>query len=339
MTTMADVARHAGVSVMTVSNVVNDHPHVRAETRARVLASIAALGYRVNTTARSLRQGRTGVIGLAVPEIDRPYFGMLAAQCVERAAERGYGLVIEQTGSRREAELDAILHSRLRSYDGLLLHASHLVDEDAALLRGDHPVVVLGERAYRAPIDHVLMANEAGGALAARHLIDIGCRRIAMLGGRVASADDIDVATSRTRGFLTALADAGRPADPGLVWPTPYTLQDAHRAMQQLCREVPGVDGVFCATDLVAFGALRAAADLGLQVPRDVAIIGFDDVPEAAYRTPSLTSVAPDHAAMVDAALDLLVRRIAGERDAEDYREVIGPVALVARESTARKPS
>jgi DNA-binding LacI/PurR family transcriptional regulator len=334
--TMQDVARHAGVSVMTVSNVVNEHPHVRDSTRKRVLAAITELGYRVNTTARSLRQGRSGVIGLALPQIDRPYFGMLSAMVIERAAAFGYDVVIEQTGSRRQGEMDAISHSRLRSYDGLLLHAAELADEDAALLRGDYPIVVLGERAYSAPVDHVVMANEEGGAMAAQHLMERGCRRPSMIGGRMWSPGDVDVATIRTKGFVAAVQQAGLPFDPRQIWVSPYTLEAARASVRDLLETVPDVDGIFCATDHVAFGVLRGLAELGLRVPQDVCVIGFDDVPEAAYTTPSLTSLAPDHAAITDAALSLLVERISGERPANDYREVIGPVSLVERESTAR---
>lgn len=336
MVTMQDVARHAGVSVMTVSNVVNEHRHVRESTRQRVLASIAELGYRVNTTARSLRQGRTGVIGLALPQIDRPYFGMLSAMVIERAAVYGYDVVIEQTGSRREGEMDAIQHSRLRSYDGLLLHAAELADEDAALLRGDFPIVVLGERAYSAPVDHVVMANEEGGAVAARHLVERGCRRPSMIGGRMWSPGDVDVATIRTKGFVAAVQQAGLAFDPRQIWVSPYTLEAARASVHGLLEAVPDVDGIFCATDHVAFGVLRGLAELGLRVPQDVCVIGFDDVPEASYTTPSLTSIAPDHAAITDDALSLLVKRISGERPANDYREVISAVSLVERESTAR---
>lgn len=333
---MQDVARHAGVSVMTVSNVVNEHPHVRETTRERVLASIDELGYRVNTTARSLRQGRTGVIGLALPEIDQPYFGMLSELFVARAAAHGYGVVIELTGSRREGERAAIQHSRLRSYDGLLLHASALADEDVALLRGDLPVVVLGERTYAAPVDHVVMANEEGGALAGRHLVERGCRRPAMVGGRMWSPGDADVATLRTKGFVAALLQAGLGLDPRQIRATPYTLQAARAAVRSLLDEMPDVDGIFCATDHVALGVVRGLADRGRRVPDDVGVVGFDNIPLAAYTAPSLTSVAPDHAAMTEAALSLLVDRIAGTRPPSEYREVVGAVTLAARESTAR---
>ncbi|MBK7819985.1 MAG: LacI family DNA-binding transcriptional regulator [Tessaracoccus sp.] len=331
---MQDVARHAGVSVMTVSNVVNEHPHVRKATREKVVASIAELGYRVNTTARSLRQGRTGVIGLAIPEIDRPYFGLLSTLLIERAREHDYEIVIEQTGSRREGEMDAIQHSRLRSYDGLLLHAAQLAQDDAALLRGDYPIVVLGERAHSAPVDHVVMANEAGGALAARHLIERGCRRLAMVGGRPWSPGDVDVATIRTKGFVEAIESAGLPFEPEQVVRTRYGLEESRDAVRGLLRDVPDVDGVFCATDWVAFGVLRGLADAGKSVPGDVRIVGFDDVPQAEFTTPSLTSIAPDHEAMADAAVRLLVGRISGERARDDYQEVVGQVTLRVRESS-----
>ncbi|HMR47621.1 MAG TPA: LacI family DNA-binding transcriptional regulator [Arachnia sp.] len=335
MVTMQDVARHAGVSVMTVSNVVNGHPQVRDSTRAKVTASIAELGYLVNTTARSLRQGRTGVIGLALPEIDRPYFGMLSALLIARAREHDYEVVIEQTGSRRESEMDAILHSRLRSYDGLLLHAAQLQQEDAALLRSDYPIVVLGERSYSSPVDHVVMANEEGGALVARHLIERGCRRLAMVGGRLSSPVDVDVATVRTKGFVSAVREAGLPLTDAQVVETPYELAECREAVGRLLREVPDVDGIFCATDWVAFGVLRGLADAGRRVPQDVRVVGFDDVPQAAFTVPALTSVAPDHEAMADAALSLLVGRISGRRTRDDYQAVVGKTVLRERESSA----
>ncbi|WP_227468144.1 LacI family DNA-binding transcriptional regulator [Microbacterium sp. YJN-G] len=335
MTTMQDVARHAGVSVMTVSNVVNDHPHVRDSTRQKVLASIAELGYHVNTSARSLRQGRTGVIALAVPEIDRPYFGLLASLLIERAAARGYELVVEQTAASRDRELDAISRSRLRNYDGLILSAVELHDDDAVLLRGDFPTVALGERGFTGPLDHVVMANADGAALAADHLIDRGCRTPAMLGGYYSDTGVVDVSTSRVRGFEDALAARGIRLDPRLVRSTPFTLEGGRAAMTELLAGFPEVDGVFCSTDLVAIGAVRALADAGRRVPKDVKVVGFDDVPLSAFLTPSLTTIAPDHAAMADAAVTMLIDRIEGRRGDDDYRTVVGPVRLVARESTA----
>ncbi|MBP1078470.1 DNA-binding LacI/PurR family transcriptional regulator [Microbacterium terrae] len=334
-TTMQDVARHAGVSVMTVSNVVNDHPHVRAATRQKVLDAIAELGYHVNTTARNLRQGRTGVIGLAVPEIDRPYYGLLASLLIERAAARGYELVIEQTSAERDRELTSVTRSRLRSYDGLILSAVRLHDHDATLLRGEFPLVVLGERSFSEPLDQVVMDNERGGRLATAHLIAQGSRRIGVIGGRLGLAQEIDVSTTRTRGYVAALADAGIALDEDLVRFTELSYEGGREAAARLLTDVEGLDGLFCVTDVAAVGAMRAVRDAGRTVPGDVRVVGFDDVALASHLTPSLTSIAPDHAAMADATIDLLLGRIDGSRGQGDYRTFVGPVELIARESSA----
>lgn len=331
---MQDVARHAGVSVMTVSNVINDHPHVRATTRQKVLESISALGYHVNTAARSLRQGKTGVIGLAVPDIDRPYFGMLARLLIDRAAAHGYELVIEQTHASREREVDAISRSRLRSYDGLFLYAAELRD-DAMLLRGEFPIVVFGEHAYSGPIDHVEMANADGARLATAHLIERGCRRVGILGGRIGDPDDIGVATLRTRGYREALEAAGIAFDPALVRDAEYSYEGGSAQAAALLAEVDDLDGLFCATDVIAIGAMRALHEAGRRVPQDVRVVGFDDVSLAAFTTPSLTSIAPGHDEMADAAMEMVLGRISGERAADDYRSFTGPARLVERESTA----
>ena len=332
---MQDVARHAGVSVMTVSNVINDHPHVRATTRQKVLESISALGYHVNTAARSLRQGKTGVIGLAVPDIDRPYFGMLARLLIDRAAAHGYELVIEQTHASREREVDAISRSRLRSYDGLFLYAAELRDDDAMLLRGEFPIVVFGEHAYSGPIDHVEMANADGARLATAHLIERGCRRVGILGGRIGDPDDIGVATLRTRGYREALEAAGIAFDAVLVRDAEYSYEGGSAQAAALLAEVDDLDGLFCATDVIAIGAMRALHEAGRRVPQDVRVVGFDDVSLAAFTTPSLTSIAPGHDEMADAAMEMVLGRISGERAADDYRSFTGPARLVERESTA----
>ncbi len=339
MATMNDVARHAGVSAMTVSNVINDRPHVREQTRARVLEAIDELGYSVNATARSLRRGRTGTIVLALPEIDRPYFSYLSSLVIERAARDDYVVVVEQTGAVREGELDALTRSRLGSYDGLILSAVHLSGADAALFRTDLPVVVLGERTYSEAVDHVVMANEDGGALAAEHLVARGARRLAMLGGVLAEVDEPGVGSLRAAGFHAGARRAGVDLEPHRVIDSAYSLEGGYEAAVRLIERDPSFDGLFCATDLVAIGAMRALRDRGLEVPVDVRVVGFDDIPLSRFLAPSLTSIAPDHEGMVDAAVSMLTARIAGEQGAGQYREVTGQVHLVERESTASAPT
>lgn len=334
MVTMQDVARHAGVSVMTVSNVINARPHVREATRDRVLTAIEDLGYAVNASARSLRQGRTGVIGLAVPEIDRPYFGLLSELIIARAAQDGYEVVVERTGADREREIGALRHSRLRSYDGLIISAVNLAGADAALFRGELPVVVLGERAYEDTVDHVVMANAEGAGLVARHLIAQGATRLAMIGGIHDLSAPPAAGTLRAAGFVDAARAEGVHVDPRLLIDCGYTFEGGSRSVEQLLESGLPFDGLFCATDVLAIGAIRGLHDRGIAVPDDVLVAGFDDVPVARFTVPSVTSVAPDHAGMADAAVSMLVSRIAGERGSDDYRQHISTMRLEVREST-----
>ncbi|MFI6253357.1 LacI family DNA-binding transcriptional regulator [Streptomyces sp. NPDC051016] len=333
MATIQDVAKAAGVSAMTVSNVINGHPNVRPATRDRVLAAITRLDYRVNVAARNLRKGRTGTIGLAVPEINRPYYGRLAASIIAAAARHGLRVSIEQTGARRESELAALSLSRNRLYDGLILATVGMGPADAEALEVDHPVVILGERIFGGPVDHVAMPNEAASEAATRHLVERGCRRVAIVCGRLGG--DADVSTLRHTGYLRALAAAGLPADPELVVTAEsLTMQGGARALRARLADGLDTDGVFCVTDSVAMGVLRALADAGIRVPEQVRVIGFDNVDESAYLVPSLSTVDPDHDLMAERAVALLAARIDGAGPAPERKEFTGPFRLVVREST-----
>ncbi len=335
--TIQDVAKAAGVSPMTVSHVINHHPHVKNETRERVLRAIDELGYRVNVAARNLRTGRTGTIGLAVPEVDRPYYGQLAAEIIAAAAGHGLKVAIEQTGASREGELAALALSRNRLYDGLILSTVGLGPADTDLLKVDHPVVILGERIFDGPVDHVAMPNVAGARAATAHLIERGCRRVALVDGL--RRGEVDVSSLRYDGYREALDAAGLPFDPRLVAPIErLTMEHGAAAARRLAGSGAEFDGVFCVTDTVAIGVLRGLADSGLSVPRDVKVIGFDNVAEGAYLVPSLSSIDPDHALMAGTAVGFLAERIAekGKKGARGpaAREFIGDFSLVAREST-----
>ena len=157
--TLHDVAKAASVSFKTVSNVVNNHPHVRPQTRARVQAAIDELGYQPNVSARHLRSGRSGVIGLAVPELSLAYFAQLADEVIQAAEKRGLVVLIEQTGGDRNRELEVLRSPRLQLTDGLLFSPLGLGIDDAPLVDIDTPLVLLGERIFRGPADHVTMRN------------------------------------------------------------------------------------------------------------------------------------------------------------------------------------
>lgn len=332
---MSDVALEAGVSKMTVSNVINGRPGASDETRARVLEAVSRLGYRVNATARQLRAGRTGAIGLLVPHLDGPYYSHLAARLDTLARERGYHVIIERTGASREGELAAISPERVRPYDGVVFSPVQIDTADVRRAGVEVPVLLLGERRLAGEFDHVMMDNVGGAELATSYLLERGARRIALIGGR--TDDGVDsMATLRTRGYRKAHAAAGVPVDERLVVDAAsFTTKDGHEAVLRLHRDGVRFDGAFALTDAAAMGALRALADIGLRVPADVQVVGFDNDAESEYLVPRLTTMDPDNDTMAERIMELLLRRV--EADSSDVGEVVESVMsarIVVREST-----
>lgn len=333
MATIQDVAKAAGVSAMTVSNVINDHPNVRKATREKVLDAMARLDYRVNVAARNLRKGRTGTVGLAVPEVNSPYYAQLAAAIIAAAERHSLRVCIEQTGASRENELDALSLSRNRLYDGLILSTVGMGPADVELLKVDHPVVILGERIFGGPVDHVAMPNVDGAQAAAQHLIERGCRRIAMVRGPV--GEEVDVSSLRFTGYQKALRSADLPLDPGLVQSMEtLTMRAGARCAREMVHGGLDFDGVFCVTDTVAMGVLRGLADAGVRVPEQVKVIGFDNVEESEFLIPSLSTIDPDHDTMARRAVDLLAGRIEQTQPGTDREEFVSHFSVVIRGST-----
>ncbi|MEV0742528.1 LacI family DNA-binding transcriptional regulator [Streptomyces sp. NPDC050549] len=331
MVTIQDVAKAAGVSPMTVSNVINDHPNVRPSTREKVLEAMARLDYRVNVAARNLRKGRTGVIGLAVPEVNSPYYGRLAVGIVAAAERRDLRVSIEQTASR-ENELDALSLSRNRLYDGLILTAAGMSQADAERLKVEHPVVVLGDRIFGGPVDHVAMPNLEAARAATSHLIERGCRRVAFLCGLL---EEVDTSSFRLTGYQQALDVAGLPADRALIQQVDRLgMREGAQRAREMVESGLDFDGVFCITDSLAMGVLRGLTDAGIRVPDQVKVIGFDNVSESEFFIPSLSTVDPDHDGMAERAVDLLVRRMEQTGPSTRHHDFVGDFALVIREST-----
>jgi DNA-binding LacI/PurR family transcriptional regulator len=333
--TLHDVARVAGVSIKTVSNVVNDYPHVRPATRERVLSAIAELGYRPNLSARGLRSGRTGVIGLAIPELRQNYFAELADTIIRVAARRHVDVLIDQTSATREGELAVLTGERLRLTDGVLFSPERLGQEDIELLNVRFPLVLLGERMFGGPTDHVTMQNVESARAATEHLIGIGRTRIAVIGAHPVSQDDIRSANLRIRGYREALESAGLPQDPALVRvAAPWHRENGAAAMRGLLDEGIPFDAVFTLNDTLGLGALRALGEAGVRVPDDVAVIGFDNIDESRFSVPSLSSVEPGRDQIAQVAVDLLLERVEEKGEPSPPRQVFADFRIVAREST-----
>ncbi|WP_264158700.1 LacI family DNA-binding transcriptional regulator [Cellulomonas iranensis] len=334
---MHDVAQLAGVSNKTVSNVVNDHPHVSPETRARVQRAIDELGYRPNLSARGLRSGRTGVIGLAVPQLRQPYFAELADAVIAAAERRGLSVIIGQAGADRAHET-AVLANGLRQTDGLLFSPEHLGTEDRGLLDDvTYPLVLLGERIFGGPNDHVTMHNVEGARAAVEHLLSLGRRRIAVVGAhpdrRTGQMRPSDL---RVRGYREALTVAGVPEDPRLeVVVAPWLPVNGVEAMRELIASGVEFDAVLALNDSLAIGVLRALAEAGRRVPDDVAVIGFDAIADGRFTTPSLSTVDPGREEIAETAVAMLVERIEdGDRALRPRRFHKAAFRIVAREST-----
>ncbi|QEO13727.1 LacI family transcriptional regulator [Agromyces intestinalis] len=330
--TLHDVARLAGVSIKTVSNVINDYPHVRPETRERVERAIGELGYTPNLTARNLRSGRTGAIALAIPDLSLSYFAELAAAVIAAAEDAGAVVLVEQTDGDRDREIELLKSQRLKLTDGLIFSPLGMSQEDVAFLDVPYPLVVLGERIFDGPADHVTMRNIEAARAATEHLIAAGRRRIAVIGAH--EGEVIGSAGLRLRGYREALAAAGIPFDADIVgFTTLWHRANGATAMRELLARGVEFDAVFGLNDTLALGAMRVLQEAGRRVPDDVAVIGFDDLDEARYSIPSLTTVHPGQDWIARTAVTTLLERIAGAGEATPPRLLLADYRIEVRES------
>jgi LacI family repressor for deo operon, udp, cdd, tsx, nupC, and nupG len=331
--TQGDVARRAGVSPRTVSNVVNKFPLVSDELRQRVQQAIDELGYQPNVVARNLRRGRSGMLGLAVPELSLPYFSELAELVIAEARRRSYGLVIEQTDGDPERERQLLKQSeRGHLFDGLILSPLGLPLAQIRQNAGSIPVVLLGEHIAGGPQDHVGIDNVAAAKDATTHLIELGHRRIAAIGHQGKPSGE--TGQLRSAGYRQALRAAGLPVRNSLVVPTAsFHRSSGAAAMERLLRLPSPPDAVFCYNDLLAVGAMRTILASGLRIPEDIAVVGFDDIEDASYTFPSLSTISPDKEGIARLAVARLLDRLNGDEATPASRSA--EYRLVIRESTA----
>lgn len=330
-TTLSDVATLAGVSIKTVSNVIHDYPHIRPETRQRVLGAISALDYRPNLNARNLRTGRTGVIGLVVPTLRNPYFAELAEAVMDAADREGLAVLIEQTRGTDAAARA----SKAQLVDGMLFSTLGSEQEDTGLFAQLSPSLGGGPSPA---VDHVTMRNTEAIRAATEHLLSLGRTRIAAIGAR---RDDVSGAAGlRLLGYQQAMAAAGAatgptPATGPLVrHVASWTRFDGALAAQALLEDGVEFDGIVAFNDALALGALRVLGQRGIRVPDEVSVIGFDDLDESRYSLPALSTISPGREQIAALAVQMLAERIAARDDALAPRTITVPFTLVEREST-----
>jgi len=330
MVTMSDVAREAGVSMMTVSNVLTGRKRVGEPTRDRVLAAVESLGYEVNLTARHLRAGRTDTVALIVPSF-HDYFGEVADRIAPLIEAGGRHLVLERTSADARSEMESLSVPRLQMYDGVFLSVAGLHRDEIARVPSSAPIVLLGEREMPARFDHVRLDNTEGGRLATAHLLEGGARRVLALGASTESS--VGMESDRRAGWAEAHREAGLVPDESLVVPLPdFTPEAAHATVGRVLDDGVPFDGIFAVNDTVAFGALAALAEHGVRVPDDVQLAGFDNLDLSRFVPPGITSVDPRYDVVAATAVRLLEQRMAGSDAPREH--VTTPVRLVARGST-----
>jgi DNA-binding LacI/PurR family transcriptional regulator len=305
---MTDVARLAGVSHQTVSRVLNDHPNVKEQTRLRVRAAMAELGYRPNKAAQALVTGRTQLIGVVAQNTTLYGPASLLAAFEQAAAEAGFAVSVGSVGRLDRESIAGAVERHLDQRVAGLVVIAPVASADAALavIPAGVPLVTVDGDPRRARA-LVTVDQVAGAQAATRHLLDAGHRTV----WHVSGPPDWYDAAGRVEGWRQTLEEAGAEVPP--VLPADWTAAAGYRAGQMLAR-MPEVTAVFAANDHLALGILRALSERGRRVPQEVSVVGFDDVPEAAFFTPPLTTIRPDFAAVAHAGLGLLLAQMDSAR-------------------------
>ncbi|MEU6484930.1 LacI family DNA-binding transcriptional regulator [Streptomyces sp. NPDC046887] len=308
--TRDDVARLAGTSTAVVSYVINDGPRpVAASTRKRVVAAIAELGYTPNSVAQAMARRRTNLLGVVVPDARQPFFAGLTHAVEQAAAERGKLVLIGNSDYADEREDHYIRAFLGMQVDGLILisqNPSALSRADLSALDSATRVVMLHHRTDASGHAAVVTDDSGGARLAVGHLLEHGHRRIACFGAS-RTCGPSDPVIARVAGWAATLADAGLPTD-GLLTEAPFDRVNAHTVARRLLDGPDRPSAVFCVTDDQAIGLLRAAAELSIRVPEDLAVVAFDDIAEAVIAGPPLTTVASAQRTMARAAVDLALK-------------------------------
>ncbi|MHA7967121.1 LacI family DNA-binding transcriptional regulator [Paenibacillus sp. CAU 1782] len=308
MTTIRDVSKLAGVSVATVSRLLNQSGYVSKEAEVAIMAAVKKLNYKPNTIARSLAGKKTSAVALMVPDILNPFFPELARAAEDEAAARGYTLVLCNTDNNPEKEkmyIEALINKQI---DGIMISSYTISPQQiVALQERSIPIVAIDKPYNGYPILSVTAANREGGKMAIRHLLDGGCRKIAHICG----PSHVHSAYERALAYEDICA--------GMPWYTPsltafgrFSVAGGYEAMNEIFRKHPDVDGVFAGNDLMAAGALKAIHELGLSVPDEIKIIGFDGI-RMDMVFPELSTVSQQIYSLGKTAMDYLIRQIQDE--------------------------
>jgi LacI family transcriptional regulator, galactose operon repressor len=328
--TIKDVARHAGVSAMTVSRVINGGTSVSPDTRARVEVAIAQLGYVPSRLARGLSGRRTGTLALIVPDVANPFFTLVVRGAEDVARRAGYRLILCDTRADLDLEREVIEEMIAHRVEGMLIApvSDRSRDHLRRLARFGVPFALVDRTVAGIDADTVLGDSTAGAQQLVEHLLSLGHRRI----GMIVESDAVSTARDRRRGYEAALKATGLESAPELVVVTTVDPEGGRAGMRKLLELDPPPTAVFTVNNLVALGAIEAVRAAGLDVPDDVALVCFDDIDYASRLHPFLTAMEQPAETFGTLGTQLLLERIE-ERGPKYTRTVVLPAQFVIRRS------
>lgn len=330
MPTIHDVAKHAGVGSITVSRVINNSGYISPETRERVQKAITDLGYVPNTLARSLRSRRTNTVALIITDITNPFFTTLARGVEDAANEAGYTVIFcntDESAAKEEKYLNVLLQKQV---DGLLLvPAQCSVNTIRQIMKHGTPVVVLDRRIPEVDVDTVRCDALDGAYQLTRYLISLGHRQIAVMSGAVG----ISTADDRVTGYRMALEEAGITVAEDYLFRGDFTPESGYSMTRQALKLPLRPTALIAANNFITIGAMKALQEVGLDVPEDIALVGFDDLPPALVTFPFFTVASQPAYEMGTRAMKLLLQRLEGN-ELDHFQEIILPTQLIIRHSS-----
>lgn len=325
--TSKDIAREARVSQTTVSRVLNDHPGITPETRERVFAAIKLLNYSRDEVARSLITRRTRTIGVVVSDITNPFYPELVNTLTEGLTAAGYRMLLWDIQGDDNPQL---LHTvSQRFVDGMIFTAATSTAKEVLMaLSNAYPIVLLNRYVDGVPCDVAVTDNESGAASVAEHLVSLGHRQI----GVIAGPSHASTARDRAASFVNRLHEFNLDVAAEHVEPGTFSYESGFRSMEALVHRCPGITAVFAVNDAMAIGALNAAMNLGIEVPEEVSVVGFDDIPMASWPAFRLTTVRQPIAALARWGIDRVLERV-GDPSLPYIRHLF-PSELIIRATT-----
>ncbi len=332
MATIRDVAKKAGVSIATVSRVINNKGTIRKETKETVQQAIKDLAYTPNMVARGLSNRRSYAVALIVPTITNPFFPEMARAVEDIARENGYNVLLCNTDDRRDRLIDYINSLSSQYVDGIIINSHNIMREDLQKLKNLGIPLVMMDRVLQ-DHDHdftsITVKNREGGRMATEHLVEVGCERIAHISG----LEDTLNATHRMWGYRDVVSNLPW-FDPSWIGMAEFSVQSGYQVAKELFSRHPEIDGIFCSNDLIAIGALKAAYEWGKKIPNELAIVGFDGIDMSRLTVPSITTIQQPIYHMGQLAMKELLKQIEDRNNKPKKYEL--NVDFVLRESTMR---